>query len=137
MAMRERCDEYYEDITLADFRHVLGYFATYNNADVREVTEISVGTPGGVRGVKISCLSEIKLNRADAYVQVEVPGYHPIRSPCPKGDISPISQRLGMPLLLWKFPHIDRRLDPRGWNGSNPDAAFLMLETDPARQGWG
>jgi hypothetical protein len=142
VAMRETCDQFYEDITLADFRHIVDYVVTYNTFEVKEISDpqSTIRTNGAIRGVKICCYGEIKLHGTEPYVQVEVPFVHPIRNR--EGDISPISKLLGRPLRLWKFPDIENWINPPGWNhnmgaDSNPESAYLMIGADPRKQSWG
>lgn len=110
VAIRESWREFYEDITLADFRHVIDYFVTYYTTGVREITnpeDHSRTSRTTIHGVKICCYGEIKLHGADQFVQVEVQEVHPIRLRLGlTEDISPISKLLGTPLRLWKFPDI-------------------------------
>jgi hypothetical protein len=144
VAMRETWNEFNEDITLADFRHIIDYFVTYNTSEVREIAnpQSYIRIPRAIRGVKICCYGEIKLHGTEPYVPVEVPKVHPIRWTHREGDISPISKLLGRPLRLWKFPDIETWIDPPGWSYnlgavSNPDAAFLMMGADPRSEDWG
>lgn len=144
VAMRKTCNEFYDDITLADFRHIIDYFVTYNTSEVREITnpQSYIRRPRVIRGVKICCYGEIKMHGTEPYVPVEVPKVHPICGKFGEGDISPISKLLGRPLRLWKFPDIETWIDPPGWNynlgaDSNQDAAFLMMGADPQSENWG
>lgn len=143
VAVRETPFEFYEDITLADFRHIIDYVISHRTTQVRE----SASHPEGrlstsIGGVKICCYGEIKLHSSEPYVLVDVPRAHPTRLTYGEGEVSPISKLLGMPLKLWKDPAIDVWIDPPGW-GENMtgydtnNAAFLMIETDPAKPGWG
>ncbi len=143
--MRRTSNELCDDITLADFRHVLDYFVTYDTSEVREITDPLDPncTDRTIRGVKICCYGEIRLHGAEPYVPVEVQETHPVRSGiAAQGDVSPISNLLGNSLRLWRFPDSKNWVDPPGWNDnmspeSNQDAAFLMMETDPGRESWG
>ena len=143
VAMRTTWAELDEDITLADFRHALDYFLSYGTTETTQSGDDSQGRPSTtIRGVMISCYGERKLHGSERYVSVQVPTHHPTRTVGKDGSISPISRRLGMPLRLWKYPDIERWIDPPGWNRtigaeSNQDAAFLMMETDPTSSGWG
>ncbi|KAI1141100.1 hypothetical protein F5Y05DRAFT_299180 [Hypoxylon sp. FL0543] len=143
IAARQTADERYEDITLADFRHVLDQFVSYGSTEVRESdTKQSTHSPAVVRGVKICCYGEIKLHGSDPFVLVDVPRAHPTRLTFREGDTSPISRLLGTPIRLWKFTDLERWLDPPGWNftftaDSNQNAAFLMMGMDPKTDDWG
>ncbi|KAI9740069.1 MAG: hypothetical protein M1818_004820 [Claussenomyces sp. TS43310] len=143
VAMRHTYEEFYEDITLADFRHLIDYLVTYATSEVREINpETYVRTPRAIRGVKICCYGEIKLHGSEPYVPVEVPKVHPIYQRYIREDVSPISKLLGRSIRLWKFPDIEAWIDPPGWNenlcaDSNPNAAFLMIGADPKSTGWG
>jgi hypothetical protein len=143
VAMRQLPTEFYEDITLVDFRHIIDYFVTYNSSEVREIINPQAPriTPRSIRGIKICCYGEIKLHGTEPYVPIEVPYVHPI---CGfyESVVSPISKILGRPLRLWKFRDIETWLDPPGWDenlcaDSNPDAAFLMMGADPRKDDWG
>ena len=63
VAMRQLPTEFYEDITLAGFRHIIDYFVTYNSSEVREIInpQAALTTPRAIRGVKVCCYVEIKL----------------------------------------------------------------------------
>ncbi len=143
VAMRKKPYECYGDITLADFRHLIDYFVTYDRSEVWEITnpQTHIRTPRTVLGVKICCWGEIKLHGSEPFVPVEVPPAHNIHTD--HGiDISPISKLLGRPLRLWKFPDIQRWIDPPGWDhymcaDSNGDAAFLMMDANPKSETWG
>ncbi|KAI1370421.1 hypothetical protein F4677DRAFT_364396 [Hypoxylon crocopeplum] len=143
IAIRENVRELYEDITLGDFRHVLDHVVSYNSTEVRESdTSSQTHSPTVIRGVKICCYGETKLHGSDPFVLVDVPRSHPTRLTSSEGDISPISRLLGTPLRLWKFPDLERWLDPPGWEenlcaDSNQNAAFLMMGMDPKKEGWG
>lgn len=143
VAMRQLPNELYDDLTLADFRHIVDYFVAYNNSEVREDfnPKASPSTNKTIRGVKICCFGEIKLHGADPFVPVEVPYVHPIRGHF-ESSISPISKLLGKEIRLWKFPFDEPLLNPPGWDASmgpdsNPDAAFLMVGVDPTKSDWG
>jgi hypothetical protein len=143
VAMRQLPTEFYEDITLADFRHIINYFVTYNSTEVREIINPQAPrtTPRTIRGVKICCYGEIKLHGTEPYVPIEVPYVHPICGVY-ESAVSPISKILGRRLRLWKFRDIETWLDPPGWDAnlcadSNPDAAFLMMGADPKKDDWG
>jgi len=142
VAMRQLPIEFYEDITLADFRHIIDYFVTYNSSEVRETINPQAlrTTPRAIRGVKICCFGEIKLHGTEPYVPIEVPYVHPICGVY-ESAVSPISKILGRPLRLWKFRDIETWLDPPSWDAnlcadSNPDAAFLMMGADPKKDDW-
>lgn len=135
--------ETYEDITLADFRHIIDYVRSYLTTETPE----SVLYPGprvssSIRGVKICCYGERVLHYSDLYVSVDVPKAHAIRLSYNKAEISPISKVLGTPIKLWKYPDIDTWIDPPGWSenmtaDSNQNAAFLMTEIDLNNPDWG
>ncbi|KAI1780279.1 hypothetical protein F4818DRAFT_435485 [Hypoxylon cercidicola] len=142
IAIRELPSEIYDDITLADFRHVLDHMASYRTTEVRESDGRSQTHSSAItRGVKICCYGETKLHGSDPFVLVDVPRAHPTRLTYAEGDISPISKLLGMPIRLWKFPDLESWLHPPGWEGnmcadSNQNAAFLMMGVDP-KSDWG
>lgn len=144
VAVRQTTSEFYEDITLADFRHIIDYVISYGTTEVREsashLEEDHVSTT--IRGVKICCYGEIKLHGSEPYISVDVPTSHPTQLLYKEGEVSPISELLGLPLQLWKYPDITTWIDPPGWDentdaSSNQDAAFLMMETDFGNPGWG
>lgn len=140
--MRSTWSELYEDITLADFRHALDHFLSYGTTNTKESNDSQGQPPTTIRGVMISCYGERKLHGSECFVAVDVPTHHPTRTVVRHGSVSSISQRLGMPLRLWKYPDIETWFNLPGWNwrkgaDSNQDAAFLMMETDPKSSGWG
>ena len=144
IAVRETPTECYDDITLGDLRHIVDHVLSYANDTVREIVEETEDRPFGViRGVKICCHGEMRLHGTDNYVPVEVPKSHETRLGSRKGDTSSISQLLGLPIRLWKFPDSDMWRDLPGGQGgflgaaSNQDVAFFMLETDPQSSSWG
>jgi hypothetical protein len=145
VAMRSTWSEFYEDITLSDFRHALDYFLSYGTTDTEKTggdVSQDLLPPTAIRGVMISCYGERVLHGSDRFVAVQVSAHHPTRTVGKYGSISPIYQRLGIPLRLWKDPDIETWIDPPGWNRSicaesNQDAAFLMMEIDPMSSGWG
>ncbi|KAJ4150218.1 hypothetical protein LMH87_010977 [Akanthomyces muscarius] len=133
----------YEDITLADFRHVIDYLMRFGTTETRESSsQPDYCPPGDIRGVKICCYGEKRLHGSERFVSVDVPRAHPIRLNDDQGSVSPISKLLGMPLTLWKYPELRHWLDPPGWTGdmcaeSNDYAAILMRETDAESPFWG
>lgn len=144
IAVRETPDEFHEDITLGDFRHIIDYLISYRTTETRETaSNVKDRKPVAVCGVKICCYGEEMLHGSEPYVLVDVTRAHPTRLTLGgEGSISPISERLGMPLRLWKYSDGDTWINPPGWNDnmdadSNPDAAFLMMETNLEKPTWG
>lgn len=141
IALREIHHEDYVDITLADFRHLMDYLVSYRNTHIREsVPDLHHHANTTVRGVKICCYGEVKLHGSDAFVGVNVTRSN--RIALGKGSISPISVCLGMPITFWKDYDGEFTHDPAGWEenmtaDSNPNVAFMMVETDPSRESWG
>ena len=143
VALRTTPSEDYEDVTLADFRHIIDYLTSYGTTETRE----SAGRPkdrlsATIIGVKICCYGEEKVHGSESYISVDVSRAHPTRLTIPRGNISPISKLVGMPLRLWKYADIDQWANLPGWienknPDSNPNAAFLMMETDPEKADWG
>ncbi|KAJ5174666.1 uncharacterized protein N7482_000543 [Penicillium canariense] len=130
----------YTDITLADFRHLMDYLISYRNTHIREsVPGLLPRAPTTVRGVKICCHGEVKVHE-EPFVSVDVTRANQIS--LGSGSVSPISVCLGMPIRLWKDPDTDFRHDPPEWErgmmaDSNPNVAFLMMETDSSQDEWG
>lgn len=141
IAVREIHPEDYEDITLADFRHIMDYMVSYRDAKVREaVPDLRHRAPTTIRGVRICCYGELKLHGLHPFVAVDVTRANQIA--LGDGSISPISVCLGMPLRLWKEPGHGIHDDPPGWENnmnadSNENVACLMTETDPLKESWG
>ncbi|KAL4962166.1 uncharacterized protein BDV14DRAFT_179123 [Aspergillus stella-maris] len=141
IALQEIHYEDYADITLADFRHLMDYLVIYRNRHIREsVSDLQYHALTTVRGVKICCHGEVKVHGSEPFVSVDVTRANQIS--LGSGSISPISICLGMPLRLWKDPDAEFCRDPPGWEGgitadSNPDVAFLMMETDSSKDEWG
>ncbi|KAL7784097.1 hypothetical protein V8C37DRAFT_396383 [Trichoderma ceciliae] len=139
IAVRERPFECYEDIALADFRHIIDYMRSYDTTEVRESTGRPEDRPStSIRGVRICCHGEIKLHGSDPYVSVDVPKAAWLM----QGAISSISKMLGMPIMLWIDTDFEAWVDPPGWTDnmlafSNQNAAFLMIETNLKNSGWG
>jgi len=141
VALRELPFEFYDDITLVDFRHIIDYLRSYRTTEVRESASDQDGHPSSrIRGVKICCYGEVKLHGSEPYVSVNVSRAHPTRLTYANGAVSPLSQLLGVPLRLWIDPSDTARIDPPGWSESmgasaNENAALLMTETDPEKPG--
>lgn len=132
--------EFYQDVTLADFRHLIDYIVDYSPMGTRVVNNVSESIATSmVRGVRVCCYGEIKLHGSEPFVPINVPKSHPLRK---TGDVSPISRALGMPLRMWKDPGVEKWIDPPGWDestgaSSNQNAAFLMMSIDLHEEGWG
>lgn len=143
IAVRETPHEFYEDITLGDFRHIIDYLFSYRTTETREsATHTEDRAPTIVRGVKICCYGEKRLHGSEPFISVDVSRAHPTRLNDSEGCISPISELLGMSLKLWKYTDTDNWIDLPGWDesldaASNPDATFLMSETKLGKQNWG
>lgn len=140
IALREVHHEDYADITLADFRHIMDYLISYQDTHIREsIPDLLHRASTTNRGVKVCCHGEIKNHASEPFVSVDVTRANKIA--LGTGAISPISVYLGMPIRLWKDPHPEFCHDPPGWRGSsadsNPNVAFLMLETDSSKDEWG
>lgn len=141
LALQEISHEDYADITLADFRHLMDYLISYRNTHVREsVPDLLHRAPTTFRGVKICCHGEIKFHGSGLFVSVDVTRANQIS--LGNGSVSSISVCLGMPIRLWKDPDTEFRNNPPGWEGgmtadSNPNVAFLMMETDSSKDEWG
>ncbi|RMJ24401.1 hypothetical protein PHISP_04739 [Aspergillus sp. HF37] len=93
-----------------------------------------------MRGVNIFCQGEFELHASGVFIPIEIS--RATRIAFVDGSLSPISARLGMPLVLWKDPDLDFQDDPPEYHAnmnasSNTNVAFLMLETDPSKSGWG
>lgn len=144
VAVRITSFGFYDDITLADFRHIIDYMISYGITGTREsASRPEERTSAAIRGVKICCLGEEKIHGSKPYVSVDVSSSHITRLALSHEEaISPISKLLGMPLKLWKYPDINAWIDPPGWDDvftaySNQAAANLMTETDVEKPSWG
>lgn len=86
-----------------------------------------------IRGGKIFCNGEGKLHGRNQFARFDfTPGK---RASLGKGYVSPISKRLGMPLILWQDPGARYTAGPLGsWDCTF--ATFLVLNIDPASQDW-
>ncbi|KAI9375261.1 hypothetical protein BJX61DRAFT_182665 [Aspergillus egyptiacus] len=141
IALQQLHHEDFADITLADFRHLMDYLVSYGNRHIREsVPDLQYRAPTTVRGVKICCHGEVKLHGSEPFVSVDVTRANQVS--LGRGSISPISVCLGMPICLWKDPDAEFRHNPPGWEevmtaDSNPNVAFLMMETDSSKDEWG
>ncbi|KAJ5654960.1 hypothetical protein N7490_001963 [Penicillium lividum] len=141
IAIREIHHEDYADIALTDFRHLMDYLISYRNTYIKEsVPDLMHRAPTTLRGVKICCHGEVKLHGSEPFVAVDVTRANQIS--LGTGSTSPISVCLGMPIRVWKDPDAEFRYEPPGWEGSmtadsNPNIAFLMMETDSSKDEWG
>lgn len=163
-AHRTLPNETIADITLADFRHLIDHLLGYGEetthrfgfdpsppppppfalapppapppapaptaASTRETISQDSRT---IRGGKIFCNGEGKLHGRKQFAPFDfTPAKRAARG---RGHVSPISKRLGMPLLLWQDPDARYSTGPIGsWD--NTFATFLMMNTDPASQDW-
>jgi len=136
VAVEEAALGFYEDITLADFRHIIDYLISYLTTEVRESESHTVPhLTTKIREVKICCFGEIKLHGSEPYISVDVPRAHPTPLIFCQGEACSISKPLGMPLRLWKYLDIETWIDPPGWDSSmtadsNHDASSLIVEVD-------
>ncbi|KAJ5713971.1 uncharacterized protein N7483_011152 [Penicillium malachiteum] len=108
---------------------------THQSTHPRESMDIRA--PTSIRGVKICCQGEPGLHGTDWLISVDFD-----RSSLRPGEISPISERLGMPIRLWKGPDHEFFANPPGWENncyadSNANAAALMMEMDLRSSNWG
>lgn len=86
-----------------------------------------------IRGGKIFCNGERKLHGRNQFARFDFTPSK--RASLGKGHVSPISKRLGMPLILWQDPDARYTTGPIGsWDCTF--ATFLMLNIDPASQDW-
>jgi len=141
-----RDPNFYADISLADYRHVLDYFATYGDDNV-SVLEQGINPPtrsyNAVLGVKVTCFGEQKLHSAKPFVQVLVPVTHVERNNLyPEGEISPISRLVGLPIRAWKFTTKGEWQNRADWEfnmhpDSNLTASKLFMEPEICSPGWG
>ncbi|KAK6537605.1 hypothetical protein TWF694_011785 [Orbilia ellipsospora] len=142
VAIRNNADETYADITLTDFRHIIDHFMSYNLKNTRDVPPNPLDhAVASIRGVKICCYGEQKLHGSEEYVSVEVPKSHLARVGVGV-EMSPISNLLGLKLNLWKYDDLESWFDVPGWDENhgpdgNPNAAFMMIETDSKSEMWG
>jgi hypothetical protein len=119
----------------------MDYLISYRNTHIREsVPDLLHHAPTTFRGVKICCHGEVKLHGSEPFVSVDVTRANQIS--LGSGTISPISVCLGMPIRFWKDPNIEFVHGPLGWEegmaaDSNPNVAFLMMETDSLKDEWG
>jgi hypothetical protein len=143
--MRQSYQTAYEDITAGDFRHLIDHITSYSSTATPECgPDPEDRVPRSVRGVKISCFGEKSLHGAESFMSVWVHSFHPamLDQMSNNGRTSPISQILGVPIRLWKYPDNENWINIPGWNhtlsaDSNQNAAFLMVETDVNSPDWG
>ena len=135
----------HEDITLADFRHILDYFATYNDDSVYEREGQSKGHDS-VWGVRVNCSGEQLLHGVDEFVRVEVPSRHPAH-PARKYvnsldcETSSISKLVGLPIRGFRMPfehNYDQATGEHpGMTDSNVAAMALFKEANITSDRWG
>ncbi|KAJ5748229.1 uncharacterized protein N7511_009925 [Penicillium nucicola] len=136
IALRELHHEDFADMTLADFRHLMDYLISYRDTNIREsVPDLQHRATTASRGVKICCYGEVELHGSEHFVSVDFTRANKIS--LGSGSISPISVCLGMPIRFWKDPGTELRHHPPEWNNSNPNVAFMMMETECCKQEWG
>lgn len=145
VAIKQRADEDYVDITLADFRHIVDFLAGFGAA-----APVPMPKPDGpgressaavtIRGGKVCCFGEVVVRHSEPCVSVDFPASHTIRQ-LGRADMSPISVSLGLPLKLMKDPDNRRWRRPPGWKKnrgpmSNNTAASMMMATSGRDFGW-
>ena len=131
----------YEDVTLADFRHIVDWFASYNDrseldnkATVQGFTELSEHyTKATVQGVKTTCVGERKVSRNPMpWIAVTIPQDHPIFK---QKTPTQISRLIELPVLVKKYPPDPAWKDYRH-SYDNVYATFLHVDANPKSQEW-
>ena len=128
---------FYEDMTLADFRHVVDYFLSYGDEVVQGLQNLSIHTASKIHGVKVTCIGDQNVFGVEPYVPVEVPRDHQVFTMNKPTDISRL---LEFPVLIRKYPpdrawKDDREMQPYPYQ--NQAATFLHLNADPKSKHWG
>ncbi|RDW84160.1 uncharacterized protein DSM5745_04486 [Aspergillus mulundensis] len=93
--------------------------------------------PMAAQGAKICCIGEQQLCKSPAFVSVHTDSVPWIKNA--HSSLSSISTKLGIPLRLWKYPNQEGKTVSRGGicGSSNQNAAYLMMEVDISKPGWG
>ena len=121
------------DLDMTDFRHIIEYHLT--NGRVSEMCPWDptclIAQPR-VRGVRINCAGDQMLLGSPHYESVGVPPSDPIFHPNPFRGTSGITDRIGIPIFIWRLPP-----DP-SWRPAqcaedydNTDVACLAMGCDP------
>ncbi|RMZ00547.1 hypothetical protein D0860_07953 [Hortaea werneckii] len=87
------------DMDMEAYSHVIAHLIDYENSTTAYLS--SVGPK--IRGVKVLCDGELKMDVGERFRSVKVPRCHPmVRTP--DSELSQISQRIGMPLVFARYP---------------------------------
>lgn len=109
--------------TMADFRHAIDWLAMYPQHQYYEFLHAPAIGPASARFWRFDDIKGVKIagdlyatDESERYKAVSVPYDHMIRGLASelRGDISPISKRIGRPLRLIMTPTRLRHLDPNG-----------------------
>ncbi|MCJ1317836.1 hypothetical protein MMC15_003163 [Xylographa vitiligo] len=117
----------YEDITVADLRHMVDWFSSYI-----DLGQYSTRTK--VQGVKITCEgNRIVSHNPMPWIAVTVPQDHPVFKQKTPPEISRLVE---LPLLVKKYP-LDRAWKDHRQSYDNVQTTFLHVNADPKSQEWG
>lgn len=125
----------YEDIMLADYRHLVDYFEIHGYAS--QYAKAEKPKRDRVRGVKINCVGEQVRSKVEVFAPVEVPSQSYERYGYTVGHIIPISKVINFPLRAWKCPLKERPVDPNTYNTENVTATIINISSDPKSNDYG
>ena len=136
---------FYGDISLADYWHILDYFLSYRDDHVKEIEKgLQIDkSHHTISGIKVTCFSMQKLNKAGPFVHVSVGPTHVVcGASFPECEISLISCSVGLPVRVWKMPSNDEWIHHPDWyfsmySDSNPTACKLFMNPNIDSPWWG
>jgi hypothetical protein len=130
----------YQDVTLADLRYALNWFARYNDVFEAEGRNLYVlhDPRSWCKGVKVSGSLEVQQGGKKKYREVEVRSSHPVFME-PQG-VSHAAKHVGFPLLATRIEASSEMLqDTKGKTGNdqseNLEISFLMMNPDIGTKG--
>ncbi|CAM6122071.1 unnamed protein product [Calypogeia fissa] len=119
------------DITLADFRHAVDHFKSYNNENC---TSRGLRGVREVKGVKISCKADQELLGVEKYIQASVEDSHEVFR---VEEPIPISRLIELPILVRKCPPHKKWKNRPDADYTNLPASWLHLDLNPKSDSFG
>lgn len=132
------------DVTAFSFRQVIDFLQCYgakNEYARSNILDLQPILPT-LQGVQISCDGEIGLHGTPAFVCVNIPLNHPLYWDTDEGEISPLSDKLGLPLKLWRREKHEYMVDPPKWKNKgtmacqNYAGTHMMKSLDASSTAW-
>ncbi|CAM6113753.1 unnamed protein product [Calypogeia fissa] len=119
------------DITLADFRHTVDYFKSYDNANY---TSRGLRGVRAVKGVQITCKADQELLGAKKYIQATL---EDPRDVFRVEEPIPISRLIELPILVRIYPSHKIWKNRPDADYTNLPASWLHLDLNPKSDSFG